>query len=77
MKTSTTGYVTIQITDQSKQPVLGLVTVLGVFSGQTRLSESGVTEALFMVISPRSNCETIWVTQDMCITNTPTDKEVL
>ena len=50
MKIASEHYVTIQITDQSKQPVLGMVTILGTPSGQTRLSESGITEAQFLCI---------------------------
>jgi len=59
MKISTTGYVTIK-----QQYLLGMVTFLGVFSGQTRLSESGITEAEFLCIQPGSNCETIWATRE-------------
>ena len=63
MKISNTGYVTIQITDQSEQPILGMVRVIGIATGQTRLSDSGITEAEFLCISKNCYEQRIWANQ--------------
>ena len=53
------GYVTIQ-----KQSLLGMVSILGVPNGETRILPSGETEAEFICIRRSDNCETIWATID-------------
>jgi hypothetical protein len=63
MKIASERYVTIQITDQSEQPILGMVRVIGVFSGKTRLSNSGITEAEFLCISRNCYEQRIWANQ--------------
>lgn len=49
------GYVTIQ-----KQSLLGMVSILGVPNGKTRVLSNGEIEAEFICIRKADNCETIW-----------------
>jgi len=58
MKIASERYVTIK-----QQSLLGMVTVLGVATGQTRLSESGITEAEFLCISKNCVESKIWAKQ--------------
>jgi len=63
MKIASEKYVTIQITDQAEQPILGMVRVIGIATGKTRLSDSGITEAEFLCISRNCYEQRIWANQ--------------
>jgi len=59
--TATEGYVTAKI------DLLGLVTAKCVSTGKTRVTGNGEVEAEFMVISPGSNQEKVWLTRNKIV----------